>query len=886
MKYGQTLQQRSIPEWENYNVDYNDLKRLIKVRTTRGQGDAVTIPGCENEAKALQSFESEFYAELKDQHQRVDLFVQSKAGEISRRLAHLDKQLGQLQQRDALHPTGKVSVKRLERYSRAEEVAEKAGEEIRSLARFVGAQKLAFVKLLKKYRKWTASSSLESRFRKKVLNKSGTFSTKDFQPLLSQYTSVLAAVRAPFDHDGNIMSAIHEASDGGDSGANGVATSHGSKQRKKVQSGRLGHTTTFSTAAIIQQACQHQSDVDFDTALATLPLGRSGGKASYWVHPDHLVELHVLLLQHTRLRRIVDPRATSPDVNRSRQQSRRSSMNGDGKNILNHGDDDAALVLCDNLAHFASRQGTAPISDAEEPVGKALQGAAVTVRYNTIGEASVAAHMSPSASAESRDSKSFRVAKVKRKAVHQLLNRQQSLGATDKLLREANSEGSEDPRSIRNWLEGHPDIRPLVQLQYKRTRFVGLRNGEAGGMWVTLDRDMLMKSTAENFFETTDGELTSDNPDSSGLSSFPFAVLEVRFEGGLQTDFLGALDKTHLTERIRGFSMEAHAVATLCKPQGMPAPYWLPALDQDLRKIPATVQTNLSRQSSIQTSASLVNGKRMSNSATSNGDRPTSSGFSGPAMVSSATSVPDTPLVAPQKTAKRKRRPLRDGPLRQQIPQSSNQRYWNEYDDGDENSDNEPFAIYIDPNRSSSFPGSNIISKAAASLGSYVKASSTRVKSWFRPSEQVENQTPLLVDEPASPEDDSDFDDSPIDPLMNHGRARRHYSTFHDRYYTDPALRSRELLLTRCCIAFFVASFALLLVAACLDFAGRRKEILEVDIGVITGVVFSLLFAIVGVGCMARKEGRIPIVVRLVVLLASTLVCLGSGILLANVVGA
>ncbi|KAI4201837.1 MAG: hypothetical protein LQ350_003037 [Teloschistes chrysophthalmus] len=870
------------------NVDYNDLKRLIKVRTTRGQGDAVTIPGCENEAKALQSFESEFYAELKDQHQRVDLFVQSKAGEITRRLAHLDRQLGQLQQRHASQPSGKISVKRLERYSRAEEVAEKAGEEIRSLARFVGAQKLAFVKILKKYKKWTGSSSLESRFRKKVLNKPATFSTKDFQPLLLQYTDVLAAVRAPFDHDGNMMSAIHEASDDDSHRANSrAASSQSSIQPRKLRSDHLGHMNTHSTAATIQGACQYQSDVDFDTALAILPLDRSGGKASYWVHPDHLVELHVLLLQHTRLRRTVDPQATSPETNGSRQQSRRGSMNGDGKSFINGGDDDAGLVLCDSLEHFARRQGTAPISDAEEPVGKALEKAAVTVRYNSVGEASIAANTFPNASAKSRDSKPFQVAKVKRKAVHHIFNRQQSLGATDKLLREADSGDSEELQSIHSWLEGHQDIRPLVQLQCKRARFVGLRNGEAGGIWVTLDRDIFMKSTAEDFFETTDGELAFDSPKSSILSSFPFAVLEVRFEGGLPTDFLDALDKTHLTERIRGFSMEAHAVATLCKPQGVPAPYWLPALDQDLRKLPATVQTNLSRPSSIQASVRPLSDKRNSNSATSNGDGTGSSCFSGPAVVSSATSVPHTPLLAPQKVPKRKRKPRGDGPLQRQTRQPSNQRYWNEYDDGDENSDNEPFAIYIDPNKSSTFPGFNIISKAANSVGSRVKASSKRVRSWLRPSDQLDTKTPLLVDEPTSPEDDSDLDDSLIDPLMNRGRTTgRHYSTFHDRYYTDPAFRSRELLLTRCCVAFFVASFALLLVAACLDFAGRRKEILEVDIGVITGVVFSLLFAIVGVGCIAKKEGRTSIAVRLVVLLASTLVCLGSGIVLAGVVGA
>lgn len=68
------------------NIDYNDIKHLIKVHTTKGQAEAIAIPGKDNEAKALQKFEDELYVELREQHQRIDLFVQSKSGEITRRL--------------------------------------------------------------------------------------------------------------------------------------------------------------------------------------------------------------------------------------------------------------------------------------------------------------------------------------------------------------------------------------------------------------------------------------------------------------------------------------------------------------------------------------------------------------------------------------------------------------------------------------------------------------------------------------------------------------------------------------------------------------------------------------------------------------------------------
>ncbi|KAL8869128.1 MAG: hypothetical protein Q9174_004501 [Haloplaca sp. 1 TL-2023] len=870
------------------NVDYNDLKRLIKIRTTRGQGEALTIPGHENEAKALQGFENEFYSELKDQHQRVDLFVQSKAGEIQRRLVHLDKQIGQLQQRYTSQPTGRISVKRLEKFSKAEEAAEKAGEEIKSLARFVGVQKLAFVKLLKKYKKWTGSPSLDARFRKKVLNKPGTFSTRDFQPLLTQYTDVLVAVRAPFNQSsGTVLAQPNSKA----STRTGPSTATETSPRildpiahDRTSASQQVRKGVTSTASRIQQACQDASDVRFDTALATLPMGSYGGRACYWIHPDHLIELHVLLLQYTRLRRASNWSPGGSTADGSRQRSRRGSPNTNGHGLISGGEEDAGLVVCDELDSFAQRWSNASISDSEESTGKVPEKAAASIRYNSNSEATLAVDTSRGATGSPRAPQSFAVSMIKKKAIRFLFDssHQQSVR------KESHQDQSSDDNNlqqIRRWLPDNPSIRPLAQLQCKRTRFVGLKNQGTSGIWVTLDRDIHMRRTARDFFSNTGGELDLLGTTYGDCPSFPFAVLEVRFEGGAQTSFLDALDKTHLTERIRGFSMEAHAVATLCKPQGMPPPYWLPALEQDLRKIPATVKTTLSREPSSQISPSLGSGNMHSTSATSVDDRPRSSEFSGPGQGSSATSVGGTPSLAPQKAPKKKRRRLADKSLREQIHQTSRQRYWNEYDDGDEDSDNEPFAIYIDPNKSTSFPGAHTISNAASSLAAQAKRSSKKMRSWMGFSEKPHEQTSLLADEAASPEDDdSDLEDSPLGPLMDHHLKPRHYATFRDHYVVDRNVQARESLLQRCCIAFFLASFVLLLVATCLASAGRRKAVFKVDIGVITGVVFSLVFAVAGVGCTFKRTTRVGHLQRALVFGALTLVCVGSGVLLAGVV--
>jgi hypothetical protein len=66
------------------NVDYNRLKNLIKVNTTRDQARALAIPGQAD--TALQKFEDLFFNDLCNEHDRPDLFVKSKVDEINCRL--------------------------------------------------------------------------------------------------------------------------------------------------------------------------------------------------------------------------------------------------------------------------------------------------------------------------------------------------------------------------------------------------------------------------------------------------------------------------------------------------------------------------------------------------------------------------------------------------------------------------------------------------------------------------------------------------------------------------------------------------------------------------------------------------------------------------------
>lgn len=149
MKYGEYFEAASVPRWSIHNVDYNSLKHLVKLHTTKGQARAMVIPGQANQA--LERFETDFYHELQLQHERVDLFVSSKADEISRRLTHLAGLINALILRCSIGRQGYTD-KRKRKFLKFQQQVVECGDDIRDLQRFVRAQNEAFRKILKKYK--------------------------------------------------------------------------------------------------------------------------------------------------------------------------------------------------------------------------------------------------------------------------------------------------------------------------------------------------------------------------------------------------------------------------------------------------------------------------------------------------------------------------------------------------------------------------------------------------------------------------------------------------------------------------------------------------------------------------------------------------------------
>jgi len=918
MKYGETLQQRSIPEWgtcENFhphppkaidsrvsdNIDYNEIKHLIKLRTTESKAKAISIPGRDGEQRDQDAFEDELYALLLDQHQRIDLFVKSKSGEIKRRLDHLRKQVFNLTQRWQLGKQTQISVRRLERFSKAEGDVLKAGEEIQSLARFVGVQRLAFVKLLKKYKKWTGSSGLQTRFENDVLRKPQDFTQKDFGPLLEQWTDVLAAVRAPFeagltwkpDRDGDAQQAR--------SRSNAANTSRNAKSVLSPATESSESLDLKSIAADLDAVYKTGSDVDVDTAFATLPLGQAAGKAAYWVHSDNIIQLHILLLQYTRLRRRTRGH-DSPQIPQSSWSSRRGSAHGSTGSVSLRTDDEATTIICDDLEDFAKRRNGATVNVLETQAGHIPEEAAASIRYSSSeSEATVVCGDHTGQEKESLKSAEQLVhkASLKRKSLDQLFpsNPSETLPLRSVSFGEEHTSqtpSESDIQSVRRWLQERRNIQPLTHLQCIRSRFVGLGNNTDKGVWAALDKDVYMKkSSPEDLKDFSRSSVCTHR--ASVL--FPYAVLEVRWEGSPRPELVKALDETHLTERVRGFSLETHAIFALCQPPNMAAPHWLPALHSDIRKLPPpALRPKSSRQSSvirISTEAALT-GLSSPSPTTSATEAPSSSGgFSAvPQLESPATSVPDLLEAAPLHAFRKKRRTRKDRPLQRQAVASNgaHRRYWNEFDDGEEAPPDEAYTIFVDPNASSSFPG-------VATLSKLVSATSEKVSSWLarvRPSDNKNadrERRPLLDDDFAprpTAEDLTLGSDADSDNTSTaNGRHRRRYSTFPStrHHAPSPALASREALLFRCCIGSFVASLTFLAIASVLTVTTRRRYVVTADIGTLVGVVSSLVFAAVGVGMMVGRKEDVGLVHRSGVLSAFVGVCVGNAVLIAVVAG-
>jgi SPX domain protein involved in polyphosphate accumulation len=407
-------------------------------------------------------------------------------------LDHSHQQLRALASRRA--PEGhRINLSRTQKYSKLENDVVKAGEEIRSLARFTAAQRTGFRKLLKKYKKWTGSTRVEERFREEILSNPKSFTKLDLGPMLDEYSKLRPAIRAMYD--GSVRWAASPS--------------------PSSPIDELSPTSSPSSSTIqkLQDAIASNSKIMFDTAIATVPLGEEGTFASFFVDPENIVELQVFLLQHaeyfgfrSRSNSVVTPVSATP--------SRNGSVVGNMR-------PDYHMIVADSIERFVKEQSALTVDDREHRAGSYPQRTKACVRWNDEEDA-MACLRSKSGKAKS--------AALKRKHAHAFFDRKALFSAKQSA---AVEESDEEVDSVRREFVKDNNVQPLFHFSSCRSRLTGINSGAPTLAMATLDTNIVMESVE------AEGEAKTK-------IHFPFALLLVRQEGGHQSALLAALENCHL----------------------------------------------------------------------------------------------------------------------------------------------------------------------------------------------------------------------------------------------------------------------------------------------------------------------------------------------------
>ena len=306
--------------------------------------------------------------------------------------------------------------------------------------------------------------------------------------------------------------------------------------------------------------------------------------------------------------------------------------------------------------------------------------------------------------------------------------------------------------------------------------------------------------------------------------------------------------------------------------------FQLPMLDRDIRKTPTSAETCRLRDAR---STPQSGSTGLTSVSTSSGQGLTN-GHSSPRLQSSETSAPDVSESSNTVIERQKRKARRERPLNRAVYESSpqqRQRYWNEFDDGEDVLDPETYAVYIDP-KASSFPGAAVISRFANTL----KSSFQKLKSqmWREKSTSDERES-LLGD--GRPDSRSSTDSSDLESgrrgaeLLPRKRHRRSspllQKTSHDSV--------GDGWISRASNASFLLSFVLLFLVVVLVTTGRRNAVAETDIGALVGVAFSLALGFGGFAGIALRKQRASWIWLTVAALLFTAIVIGNSVLLVQV---
>lgn len=142
MKFGKNLAHLSIPEWKVYNLDYNELKRLMREVTSDSLNDL-----------------SGLYHAFVENFDYLNLFVQTKRDELKRRLKACWQEFHQLLKQAHVRPLHLSKLSDLHF-----QVISEVSADLRKLVKFILVQKIALKKIFKKFAKHHPDPALSKAF--------------------------------------------------------------------------------------------------------------------------------------------------------------------------------------------------------------------------------------------------------------------------------------------------------------------------------------------------------------------------------------------------------------------------------------------------------------------------------------------------------------------------------------------------------------------------------------------------------------------------------------------------------------------------------------------------------------------------------------------------
>lgn len=227
--------------------------------------------------------------------------------------------------------------------------------------------------------------------------------------------------------------------------------------------------------------------------------------------------------------------------------------------------------------------------------------------------------------------------------------------------------------------------------------------------------------------------------------------------------------------------------------------------------------------------------------------------------------------------------------------------YWNEYDHGSEVDDAErrddnTYAIYINPNQDTSFPG-------VASLAALFSKPWQGLRKFVLHPSEADERGPLLPNHvdtygatsPGGSLSDTEAEDDavgfPRRGSFGYASSSDDFPGGYKTYAALPSLedqhlaRYRERVLSWGTWSAFGVAYLLMGIAAVLIKTGRHKMRLEVDAGVTLGIMASLGAACAGLGMSMSRQERVGWVATIGVWVGFVAACVMNGVLLVMVVG-